>query len=161
MVSPGEIPILSILFANSIGGSDRIVEYTLWIIFADLDLVPIWVPLLFVFRGTIVDTIRSSHVRAEGESPFAMMRSTIGKWLVGGQFMRVFYAVIKAVAFCWLALIQPLATITPGFWAEWGLLLVAVSKALVCLAAGLSLVRGLPVIVEFVHAGRSVKDKVP
>ena len=47
--------------------SDRIVEYTLWIIFADLDLVPIWVPLIFVFRGTIVDTIRSSHVRAEGE----------------------------------------------------------------------------------------------
>lgn len=139
--------------------SDRIVEYTLWIIFADLDLVPIWVPLIFVFRGTIVDTIRSSHVRAEGESPFAMMRSTIGKWLVGGTFMRIFYAVIKAVAFCWLALIQPLATITPEFWVEWSLVLVGVSKVLVYLAVGLCLVRGLPVIIEHVYAGRPVKGK--
>lgn len=139
--------------------SDRIVEYTLWIIFADLDLVPIWVPLIFVFRGTIVDTIRSSHVRAEGESPFAMMRSTIGKWLVGGTFMRIFYAVIKAVAFCWLALIQPLATITPEFWVEWSLVLVGVSKVLVYLAVGLCLVRGLPVIIELVYAGRPVKGK--
>jgi len=138
---------------------DRIVEYTLWIIFADLDLVPIWVPLIFVFRGTIVDTIRSGHVRAEGESPFAMMRSTIGKWLVGGTFMRIFYAVIKAVAFCWLALIQPLATITPEFWVEWSLVLVGVSKVLVYLAVGLCLVRGLPVIIELVYAGRPVKGK--
>jgi len=139
--------------------SDRIVEYTLWIIFADLDLVPIWVPLIFVFRGTIVDTIRSGHVRAEGESPFAMMRSTIGKWLVGGTFMRIFYAVIKAVTFCWLALIQPLATITPEFWVEWSLVLVGVSKVLVYLAVGLCLVRGLPVIFELVYAGRPVKGK--
>lgn len=139
--------------------SDRIVEYTLWIIFADLDLVPIWVPLIFVFRGTIVDTIRSSHVRTEGESPFAMMRTMIGKWLVGGAFMRIFYAVIKAVAFCWLALIQPLATISQEFWAERSSLLIGVSEVLVYLAVGLCLLRGLPVIIEFVHARRSVMGK--
>jgi CDP-diacylglycerol--glycerol-3-phosphate 3-phosphatidyltransferase len=138
--------------------SDRIVEYTLWIIFANLELVPIWVPLIFVFRGTIVDTIRSSHVRAEGESPFAMMRSRIGKWLVGGQFMRVFYAVIKAVAFCWLALIQPLEAVAPDFWAEWRLPLVGISNLLIYLAVCLCLLRGLPVIIEFVHAGRSAKS---
>lgn len=140
--------------------SDRIVEYTLWIIFANLDLVPIWVPLIFVFRGTIVDTIRSNHVRAEGESPFSMMRSRIGKWLVGGQFMRVFYAVIKAVAFCWLALIQPLEAVTPDFWAEWRLPLVGISNLLIYLAVCLCLLRGLPVIIEFVHAGRSAKSNV-
>ena len=27
----------------------------------DLDLVPIWVPLVFIIRGVIVDTIRSSN----------------------------------------------------------------------------------------------------
>jgi CDP-diacylglycerol--glycerol-3-phosphate 3-phosphatidyltransferase len=140
--------------------SDRIVEYTLWIIFADLDLVPIWVPLIFVFRGTIVDTIRSSHVRAEGESPFAIMQSPIGKWLVGGTFMRFFYAVIKALAFCWLALIQPLATVMPEFWVEWGSPLVGVSTVLIYMAVGLCLVRGLPVIIEFVHSGWSTKSQI-
>jgi len=139
--------------------SDRIVEYTLWIVFADLDLVPIWVPLLFVFRGTIVDTIRSRHVRAEGESPFAMMRSIIGKSLVGGTFMRIFYAVVKAVVFCWLALIQPLAAVRPDIWAEWGPLLIRIGEVFVYLAVALCVIRGLPVIVEFVHAGRSMKTK--
>lgn len=138
--------------------SDRIVEVTLWIIFADLDLVPVWVPLFFVFRGTIIDTIRSSYVREEGESPFAMMQSTLGIWLVGGAFMRIFYAVIKAVAFCWLALIHPLAAIAPGLWSEWDFLLVGISRGLVYLAVCLCLVRGLPVIVEFAYARRSPKD---
>ena len=35
---------------------DRIVEMALWVIFADLDLIPIWVPLLVISRGAIVDT---------------------------------------------------------------------------------------------------------
>src|ERR687898_1324858 len=38
---------------------DRIVENALWIVFADLDLIPIWVPLLVLTRGLIVDGLRS------------------------------------------------------------------------------------------------------
>ena len=51
---------------------DRIVELTLWIVAADIDLVPIWVPLVFIIRGVIVDTIRSSNAVAEGMAPFAL-----------------------------------------------------------------------------------------
>ncbi len=50
---------------------DRIVELTLWIVAADTDLVPIWVPLVFIIRGVIVDTIRSSNAVAQGMSPFS------------------------------------------------------------------------------------------
>ena len=39
---------------------DRIVELTMWIVLAHLQLVPIWVPIVFVVRGTIVDAIRAS-----------------------------------------------------------------------------------------------------
>ena len=45
---------------------DRIVELTLWIVAADNGLVPIWVPLVFIVRGVIVDTIRSSNARRPG-----------------------------------------------------------------------------------------------
>ena len=34
---------------------DRIVENALWIIFADLQLIPVWVPLMVVTRGFLVD----------------------------------------------------------------------------------------------------------
>ena len=37
---------------------DRIVELTMWIVLADIDMVAIWVPLVFVIRGVVVDTIR-------------------------------------------------------------------------------------------------------
>lgn len=133
---------------------DRIVELTMWIVLADLDLLPIWVPLLFVIRGTIVDAIRASQTSHRRESPFAMMESGLGKWLVAGKFMRIFYAVLKAHAFCWMLFIQPMPALLPQFWAQWGALMSGVGGALVYLSVVICLVRGLPVIVEFAYQER-------
>lgn len=132
---------------------DRIVELTMWIVLADLRAVPVWVPLVFVVRGTIVDTIRSSRTTS-GVSPFAMMETPLGRWLVAGKFMRIFYAVLKAVVFCWLLLLLPLPTLIPQVWAGWGGLLSGVGQALVLLAVAICLARGLPVIAEFVYSER-------
>lgn len=128
---------------------DRIVELSMWVVLADLDLVPVWVPLLFVVRGTIVDTVRANGA-AQGASPFSMMRSPIGRFLVAGKFMRIFYAVTKATAFCWLLFIQPVPVVLPAIWAQWSWLLVAVGAVLVWLSVIQCILRGLPVVVEFV-----------
>ena len=56
---------------------DRIVELTLWIVAADTDLVRAWVPLVFVWRGVIVDTIRTSNAVAEGMAPFEIGRAHV------------------------------------------------------------------------------------
>lgn len=112
----GETSLFGAMF--DIAG-DRIVELTMWIVLADLDLVPVWVPLVFVVRGTIVDAIRSSQTSHRGQSPFAMMETPLGRWLVAGKFMRIFYSVLKAHAFCWLLLIQPVPALFPQFWAAW------------------------------------------
>lgn len=133
---------------------DRIVELTMWIVLADLDLVPVWVPLVFVIRGTIVDAIRASQTRQRDQSPFAMMETPLGRWLVAGKFMRIFYSVLKAHAFCWLLLIQPIPALFPAFWGAWGGLLGAVGGLLVYLSVALCLVRGLPVIAEFAYTER-------
>ncbi len=133
---------------------DRVVELTLWIILADLDLVPIWIPLVFVFRGAIVDTIRASQASSHRQSPFSMMRSPVGQWLVAGSFMRIFYAVLKAVTFCWLLLIQPMPLVLNEFWANWGVAMSATGRLLAYLAVAICLVRGLPVIAEFVYSER-------
>src|SRR5206468_7655094 len=65
---------------------DRIVENVLWVVFADLELVPIWVPLLVITRGFVVDGFRSISF-AEGMTAFGernMMRSPVTQWLTAG-----------------------------------------------------------------------------
>ncbi len=129
--------------------ADRIVEMTMWVVLAVLGLVAVWVPLVFIVRGTLVDAIRAGQVSGAQLSPFAMMQSPLGKFLVAGRFMRGFYATVKAHAFCWLLLIQPMDTVMPGFWADWGWLMTGIGHGLVLSSVFLCVVRGLPVIVEF------------
>lgn len=133
---------------------DRIVELTMWIVLAHLALVPIWVPIVFVVRGTIVDAIRASQTTGRRASPFALMESQLGRRLVAGRFMRALYAVAKATAFCWLLLLQPLPVVAPALWADYGALATAIGQWLVLFAVALCLVRGLPVIVEFAYSER-------
>jgi CDP-diacylglycerol--glycerol-3-phosphate 3-phosphatidyltransferase len=73
---------------------------------------------------------------------------------VAGKFMRIFYSVLKAHAFCWLLLIQPLPTLFPAFWADWGWLLEGIGAFLVYLSVAICLARGLPVIAEFAYSER-------
>ncbi len=129
---------------------DRIVELTLWIAYLPLGLVPLWAPLVFVVRGSIVDAIRARQAGETGKAPFEVMVNPLARWLVAGRFMRGFYAAIKGICFCWLLLIYPLAELVPGFWAQWGMWLSLIGDALIWITVLLCVVRGLPVIVEFV-----------
>ncbi len=147
----GEASLFGAMF--DIAG-DRIVELTMWIVLADLNLVPVWVPLVFVVRGSIVDAIRSSQTTHRSQSPFAMMETPLGRWLVAGKFMRIFYSVLKAHAFCWLLLIQPLPALFPEFWAAWGGLLTGIGAFFVYLSVAICLARGLPVMAEFAYSER-------
>jgi len=134
---------------------DRITELTLWIVAADNDLVPIWVPLIFIIRGVIVDTIRSSKALAQGVTPFALMSSPVGKFLVAGRFMRVFYAIVKTCAFSGLALLLPFPAVLPAVWMQVGGLLAGLTYFFVYLAVLLCVIRGVPVIAEFIYARKS------
>ncbi|HVY67022.1 MAG TPA: CDP-alcohol phosphatidyltransferase family protein [Gammaproteobacteria bacterium] len=134
---------------------DRIVELTLWIVAADTDLVRAWVPLVFIWRGVIVDTIRSSNAVAQGMAPFALMRSRFGKFIVASRFVRVLYAVVKAAAFAGLALQRPLPRYLPELWAyvEWPL--TTLTYFFVDFAVVLCIARGVPVVAEFVYSQKN------
>lgn len=133
---------------------DRITELTLWIVAADTNLVPVWVPLVFIIRGVIVDTIRSSKAVAEGVAPFALMRSSFGKFLVAGKPMRILYAAVKGCAFSGLALLIPFPAVLPALWAQVDWLISALTYFFVYLSVLLCIARGLPVIAEFVYSQR-------
>ena len=131
---------------------DRVVENVLWRVLGDIGLVPIWIAILFITRGFLVDSIRSQGA-ARGETPFGMMRSTLGRFLVSGRFMRATYGVVKAVTFAWLLMIQPWPAVLPGIWAHWGAALEGIGRALAYTAVFFSLARGVPVVWEFALRG--------
>ncbi|HEX7063348.1 MAG TPA: CDP-alcohol phosphatidyltransferase family protein [Woeseiaceae bacterium] len=130
--------------------SDRITELTMWIVLLDLHIVPVWVPLVFIIRGTVVDTIRANQVTTGGHTPFSMLETPLGRWLVAGKFMRIFYAVLKATTFCWLLLMEPLPSLLPVF-SDWMWLLDGIGAGLVYLSVLVCVIRGLPVIMEFAY----------
>jgi CDP-diacylglycerol--glycerol-3-phosphate 3-phosphatidyltransferase len=99
---------------------DRIVELTLWIVAADLDLVPIWVVLVFVSRGVIVDTIRSSQSVAQEVAPFSTLHSKMGRFLVSSKFVRILYSAAKASAFSGLMMLRAFPVVLPTVWSYVG-----------------------------------------
>lgn len=133
---------------------DRIVENALWVIFADLDLIPVWVPLLVLSRGFIVDGLRSMSY-AQGKTPFGknnMMRTPITEWLTAGRFMRGFFGWAKAAGFVFLTglagddrldtastALGALYDQTAFMWFGW---------VLVWSAVALTIIRAVPVLVD-------------
>lgn len=128
---------------------DRIVEISLWVVLADLDLVPVWVPLVFVARGGLVDTIRGEASAREQRAPFDTVTGRIGRFIVAGAFVRTFYAVVKAVAFCWLLLLHGALPLLPDLDPRWVRLGWAIGDVLVLAAVALCIARALPVLAGY------------
>jgi CDP-diacylglycerol--glycerol-3-phosphate 3-phosphatidyltransferase len=127
---------------------DRVVENVLWVVLVDLKIIPVWVAVVFLTRSFLVDSIRSQGA-SEGQTPFGMIRSAVGKFVVAGRFMRLFYGSLKAVTFGFIFLIQPWPALFPSFYAESQTLLFGVKWILVYATVTVCVVRGLPVIFEF------------
>ena len=139
---------------------DRIVEQVMWIVYAQLGLISAAIPIIFIIRGGLVDTVRSFSL-VWGETSFGMMRTKWGQRLVASNFMRSLYGAAKVVAFCTLALALGLQDLWAGTsregWAE-GVWVFAV----ICswIATAICLIRGIPVLLEAPTLLRDLDDKV-
>jgi CDP-diacylglycerol---glycerol-3-phosphate 3-phosphatidyltransferase len=132
---------------------DRIVEHIYLIFYCAMGLVSFWVPVIFVTRSFLVDTLRSVAFSREGKTPFGrktMMKTPLTRFLTASPFSRTLYGVCKVAAFILLGLIYALQK---GF--EEGVHwltrtevrdLMVVTQTLVWIMVGLNLTRGLPVL---------------
>ncbi|MEP6590657.1 MAG: CDP-alcohol phosphatidyltransferase family protein [Gemmatimonadota bacterium] len=127
--------------------ADRTYELVLWMVFADLTMIPVIIPLIVVARTTLTDAFRSIGI-AQGIPPFDQHRSKLGRFLVGSPPMRIGYSVSKVVTFCGLALAQAfggqpdgsrLAALAPP--------MLEVFRLTAWVALTFCVFRGLPVIV--------------
>lgn len=129
--------------------SDRIVELILWVVFAQIGLIPIWIPLLILPRGVLVDSLRGVMV-AQGVEPFKATSSRLAQLVVQSRTARGLYGVSKFVAFVLLALehalrgSDPLVAV-PGAGME-GLHGLAYAASIIALV--FCWVRGAPVLME-------------
>jgi CDP-diacylglycerol--glycerol-3-phosphate 3-phosphatidyltransferase len=125
--------------------TDRIVEMTFWIAFATLGWIPIWVPIVVVVRGLLVDGARALAFE-QGYTAFgssSMMQSGIGRLLVSSRASRFAYGLAKALAFS-LMILAFAAGLPPVVQSA----LLAAGLASVYAAVVLCVVRGVPVLVE-------------
>jgi CDP-diacylglycerol--glycerol-3-phosphate 3-phosphatidyltransferase len=139
---------------------DRVVENVLWVVLADLGLVPIWVAIVFITRASIVDSIRYAAI-SRGETPFGSIHSQIGRVLVSGRFMRGLYGALKAATFGWVFLLQPLPTLFPQSWARFSEPALWLAHALIYASVLVCLLRALPVVLEFLSAARPSRSTKP
>lgn len=128
--------------------ADRTYELVLWVSFAGLGMLPIGIPLIVIIRTTFTDAIRTIGV-GQGEAPFQQQRSRLTRFLVTAPVMRSGYSATKILAFCGLTLAYGLSGYPAGspaaaaagpihqasLWMAWA-------------AAGLCVLRGMPVIVD-------------
>lgn len=127
--------------------ADRIIEITLWITLLKAGMVSVWVPIIFVVRGVLVDSLRKRHSDA-GKTPFSIMQTQIGAFLVASRMMRSLYGTMKIITFAWLLLMLPVQSLFPDFWLNNNLVFQVLSNILIYVTVVICLARGLPVIIE-------------
>jgi CDP-diacylglycerol--glycerol-3-phosphate 3-phosphatidyltransferase len=133
--------------------ADRILESVLWIILADLELVPVWIPIIVIARGILTDTIRG-YVLQFGYHGFGkntLQKSALGRFITGSPVMRSGYAILKAFSFGWLLLfyaVRGVLTQWSYVEAHWIDLAFQIGYWTAVAAAVVCIIRGIPVVIE-------------
>lgn len=127
--------------------ADRTYELVLWVVFADLGMIPMVIPLVVIARTTLTDAFRSIGV-AKGIAPFDQHHSKLGRFLVGSPFMRTGYSITKVVTFIGLALVQAMSgTAVDGWQGLDAGTLLPMMQVVAWVALAFCVFRGLPVII--------------
>ena len=132
---------------------DRAFEIILWVVYANLNLIPAIIPIIVITRGTLTDAIRAVGM-STGKAAFDQLRHPVSQFLVSSRFMRNAYGFIKGVAFAFV-------TTAWGFicldhpWADW---IHMTALIISWLTITMTILRGLPVIIEGISL---LKDPPP
>lgn len=122
---------------------DRIVENAYWIVFCANGWVGVWVPLIFMIRSFLTDTLRGIAF-ADGCTAFgekSIVESSIGRFLTASRFSRAVYGVAKVVAFITVIACHIPGSITPQA-------LIYIKDFSVGITVLFCVLRAIPVIIE-------------
>ncbi|OGB62131.1 MAG: hypothetical protein A2Y94_12920 [Caldithrix sp. RBG_13_44_9] len=134
---------------------DRIVEHIYLIFYTAMGIVNLWVPIIFITRSFLVDTLRSVAYSKEGKTPFGsktMMRSSITRFLTASRFSRAIYGASKVIAFVLLGSIlafqqayrQNINWLPSDTFSK----IVLITTIIVWIMVVFNLIRGIPVLID-------------
>jgi CDP-diacylglycerol--glycerol-3-phosphate 3-phosphatidyltransferase len=134
---------------------DRIVEHIYLIFYSAMGVVNFWVPIIFITRSFLVDTLRSVAFSKAGKTPFGnktMMKSSLSRFLTASRFSRAVYGASKVIAFVLLGTILafqqayrqninwlPSTTFTK---------MILITTIVVWIMVAFNLIRGIPVLID-------------
>ena len=127
--------------------TDRIIEAVLWMILASLGMVSIWVAIILITLGILIDSLHKPHT-SHGKSHFGIMKTSIWKFLVAGRIMRFTVGFFKLITFSWLFFLIPAPLVWPYMIINHYVLFDLISVALVYTTVIICLARGIPVAIE-------------
>lgn len=134
---------------------DRIVEHIYLIFYSATGILTFWVPIIFITRSFLVDTLRSVAFTKEGKTPFGnhtMMKSRLTRFLTASRFSRAIYGTSKVIAFILLGgLLVFRADSTPSLsWLSSPVLnlLALITQVVVWIMVAFNLIRGIPVLID-------------
>lgn len=134
---------------------DRIVEHIYLIFYSAMGILTFWVPIIFITRSFLVDTLRSVAFTKEGKTPFGnhtMMKSRLTRFLTASRFSRAIYGTSKVIAFILLGgLLVFRADSTPSLsWLSSPVLnlLALITQVVVWIMVAFNLIRGIPVLID-------------
>jgi CDP-diacylglycerol--glycerol-3-phosphate 3-phosphatidyltransferase len=123
--------------------ADRTLEFSLWVVFSNLGLISVAVPLIVIVRGVLVDAVRAVGI-GQGIPPFNQVSNPISRFLVSSKAMRSIYSFAKALAFNVLIINLALRELNHP-WNGW---VHTVALVLTWLAVVICVGRGVPVLAS-------------
>jgi CDP-diacylglycerol---glycerol-3-phosphate 3-phosphatidyltransferase len=122
---------------------DRAFEIILWVVYAHMGLIPVIIPIIAITRGTMTDAVRCVGL-SNGRAAFEQVHHPLSRFLVSSRLMRDLYGAIKGAAFALLTFDLGIHRLGDENW----LWVHTVALIFAWGAIGLTILRGLPVIVE-------------
>jgi CDP-diacylglycerol--glycerol-3-phosphate 3-phosphatidyltransferase len=134
---------------------DRIVEHIYLIFYSAMGVINFWVPIIFITRSFLVDTLRSVAFSKAGKTPFGnktMMKSSLSRFLTASRFSRAVYGASKVIAFVLLGIIlafqqayqQNINWLPSATFAK----IVLITTIVVWIMVAFNLIRGIPVLID-------------
>lgn len=133
--------------------ADRTLEFFLWVVFSNLGLISVAIPLIVILRGVTVDAVRAVGI-GQGVPPFKQLHNQLSRFLVSSPIMRSGYGIFKGLAFGFLTIDLALSRL--GHPRAHTIHLIALTFAWIAVA--FCVARGVPALVDGV-ASLSTSDQ--
>jgi CDP-diacylglycerol--glycerol-3-phosphate 3-phosphatidyltransferase len=127
--------------------ADRTLEFFMWVVFSNLGLISVAIPLIVILRGVTVDAVRAVGI-GQGIPPFKQVHTELSRFLVSSPVMRSGYGIFKGLAFGFLTIDLALGRLQH----PWAHTIHLIALTFSWIAVAFCVARGVPALIDGVSS---------